>query len=448
MKASAVLIALAVAAVDAVVTGALRAEPRSSGWTASVAPAPAARGAAPGGPVAKPATGARETDVVARASSATPGITLAGDAARIRLTVDLTAETTPSAFRLLDPARVVVDLPGVELARPLSGGPLARGFVTGVRAGLFAPGKLRVVLDTAGPAAVELARVLPAAAGQPARLEVVVVPAGAASARAGEIAAAAGGLRIEMPQPEEPVKPIEPRRKARPVVVVDPGHGGIDPGAQGGKGVEKDLVLAVAREVRRALLATRRYEVVMTRTTDVFVALDQRVRISRQSNADLFLSLHADTLDSKTLAQSVRGATVYTLSDKATDARAAAVAAKENASDLLAGLDVGQGEGDGSVRDILVDLMRRESANFSTDFRRLLVREMRPRLTLARDPNRSAPFKVLRQPGSPAVLIELGYISNATDEQQMLEPQWQKGVAEAIRLAVDAYFKRRTADAE
>lgn len=444
MRTSAVLIALAVAAAIAAATTGSRAEPRTGSWAASVAPEPAA----PGPAATRPATEPRKSDVAAQSPATAPGITLAGDAARVRLTVDLSGETTPSAFRLLDPPRVVVDLPGVELTRPLSGGPLARGLVTGVRAGLFAPGKLRVVLDTAGPVAIEHARVLPAAAGRPARLEVVVVPASAASTKAGEIAAAAGGLRIEMPQPEELAKVEPPRRKARPVVVVDPGHGGIDPGAQGGKGVEKDLVLAVSREVRRALLATRRYEVVMTRTTDVFVALDQRVRISRQANADLFLSLHADALDSKALAQSVRGATVYTLSDKATDARAAAVAAKENASDLLAGLDVGHGERDGSVRDILVDLMRRESANFSSDFRKLLVREMKPRLTLARDPKRSAPFKVLRQPGSPAVLIELGYISNATDEQLMLEPQWQKGVAEAIRLAVDAYFRKRTAGAQ
>jgi len=204
-------------------------------------------------------------------------------------------------------------------------------------------------------------------------------------------------------------------------------------------------VLAVALEVRRVL--AKRYDVVMTRTSDVFVSLDQRLDISRRHGADLFLSLHADALDAKSQPQSVRGATVYTLGEKASDARAKAMAEKENAADLLAGLSATPGPGDDRVRDILVDLMRRESSNFSGDFRKILVGEMRPRLALSRDPYRSAPFKVLQQAATPAVLIELGYISNTADEKLMLSQQWQRTVADAISNAVDAYFKRRRAEA-
>lgn len=422
-------------------------QPLTGGWSTNVAPSRAGRENQTLEQRARANESSHQKSAppgsAARAPADGPSLSLAGDGVRTRLLVDLTGETTASVFRLSNPWRVVVDLPSVELLRPLPSGNHARGLVTGVRAGLFAAGKLRVVLDTSGPVAAEQVRVIPAAAGHPARLEVVVVAAATATLRASEIASAAGAVEIDAARADD-AQPARPRAaQARPVIVVDPGHGGIDPGAQGEKGVEKDIVLAVSREIRRALLATRRYEVVMTRSTDVFVALDQRVRISRQHNADLFLSIHADALDSKAQAQAVRGATVYTLADKATDARAAAVAAKENASDLLAGIDVGQGEGDGSVRDILVDLMRRESANFSADFRKLLVGEMRPRVAVARDPLRSAPFKVLRQPGSPAVLIELGYISNATDERLMLTQAWQRNMAEAVTLAVDAYFKRR-----
>lgn len=435
----------------------------SSGWSTDVAPATTAKGS---GARPQPAPEARPPIAVepARSKSQTTApaapavrsaptgdqaaVKLTGDATRTRLLLDLTAETTASVLRLSSPWRVVIDLPATELVRPMQPGNLQTGLVTGVRAGLFAAGKLRVVLDTTGPVAVEVARVHPPAGGQPARLEVVLAETASAAVRAGEIAGAAGGLQIDATRGPEEAAPAKARPpRARPVIVVDPGHGGIDPGAQGEKAVEKDIVLAVGREVQRMLLAARRYDVVMTRSSDVFVALDQRVRISRERSADLFLSIHADSLDSKSQAQSVRGATVYTLADKATDARAALVAAKENASDLLAGLDVGAGDGDGSVRDILVDLMRRESANFSADFRKLLVGEMRPRLAVAREPYRSAPFKVLRQPGSPAVLIELGFISNAADEQSMLTQAWQRKVAEAVKLAVDAYFRRRTAEA-
>lgn len=402
------------------------------GWAATVAPIDSPPPATP--PAAAPP-----------APSIASGFEVSGTASRSRVLLELTGAPSVSVFRLSNPWRVVADVSNAELVRPI--GPVGNdgGLIAGLRAGLFAPGKLRIVIDTTGPMSIESSRIIAATASTPSRLEIIIVPGLGSGSRASEIAAAAQSLPVDVAGSGDAPKARDARTK--PVVIIDPGHGGIDPGARGEVGVEKDIVLAVSSEVRRALLATRRFDVVMTRTSDVFIPLDQRVQISRQHNADLFLSIHADSLDSKTLAKTVRGATVYTLSDKASDARAQAMADKENASDVLAGLPMRPGEEDEHVRDILVDLMRRESANLSADFRNLLVGEMRPRLAMARDPFRSAPFRVLRQPGSPAVLIELGYISNASDEKLMLTQAWQRTVAASITTAIEAYFARRSSAA-
>ena len=335
---------------------------------------------------------------------------------------------------------MIIDLDHVQFHLPTSAGQQGRGLVSSYRYGLFAPGKARVVIDTTGPVRMASAKLQAVPVSPLVRLEVDLVPASATELAAAELASAAETIEAKPPD----ILPARPEKaRTKPLIVIDPGHGGIDPGAQGSQGYEKDVVLAVSREIRRALAASRRYEVVMTRTTDVFVSLDQRVRVSRQNQADLFVSVHADSLAQKELAQNIRGATVYTLSEKATDDRSRRLAEKENAADILAGLNVKSGPNDDQVRHILFDLVRRESANFANDFRGLLLQQLRPKLTLAKDPTRSAPFKVLRQPGSPAVLIELGYMSNAEDEKLLGTPAWQRGVGEAVARSIDDYFARR-----
>lgn len=367
-----------------------------------------------------------------------------GDSQRTRFRLELSAAVGANIYALSEPYRVVADLPDVDFALPAGSGRRPHGLISAYRYGLFEAGRARIVIDTTGPVGIENARFEPGPSGGHLVFDIVrTTPERFAAQEQAQREASFRQSRFD-----DGVAPIPPGAKLRPVIVIDPGHGGPDPGTVAGpKLSEKDVVLAVGRQLRSLLAATRRYDVHMTRDQDVFVSLDGRLRFSRKVGADLFISLHIDALAEAGLAQSVRGASIYILAERASDESARLLADKENASDVLAGLENVPASDEDNVRSILFDLVRRETANFSANFRNLLTSKLKSRISLAREPQRSAAFKVLKQAETPAVLIELGYMSHAEDRALIAKPEWQRQVAIAIAEAVETYFATRAAEA-
>lgn len=370
------------------------------------------------------------------------GAVVTSDSARTRLAIDLTGVVEFQVFRLTTPDRVVVDLTNVDFAVSPTAGRAGAGLVRSFRFGAFAPGKSRVVIETTGPVKVAATRLLREGAHGRHRLEVELVPSATVDLTEGEVAAAIESVaRLKHGDDSHAQAPPHATRKI-PTIVIDPGHGGIDTGAEGAAGSEKDIVLAVARELNRDLLATGRYRVVMTRTSDVFVSLERRLKLSQQQHAQLFISLHTDSLERRELAGAIRGATIYTLSQGASDEQARRLADKENAADLLAGAQLPSERAEDDVKTILYDLLARETDGLALNFRQLMMKQMRNRIRLSRDPQRSANFVVLRQTETPAVLIELGFISHVEEEKQMRSHEWQRQVASAITAAIEDYFSK------
>lgn len=370
-----------------------------------------------------------------------------GDAARTFVKVALSRDVAIDVFTLADPFRVIIELPDTTFPISVQPGTKGKGLVESYHNGVFQAGKGRIVLETLGPVRVTTFPLSPGPDGKGKMLEVALVPMPVSEFAKGTGAGRADVEKVVTALPEGvPESPAAPP-PARPVIVIDAGHGGIDPGAVGqGMLLEKNVVFAVARKLEQALKGRQRYEVRMTRTADVFVSLDQRVAESRKNAANLFLSIHADSIEQQSMAQNVSGATVYTLSERASDEQARKMAEKENASDLLAGLASTKKEDD-EVKDILIDLLKRETATFSAEFSNVLLTKLKPKIQLSRDPSRSAAFKVLKQTHAPSVLIELGYMSNDADVQRLNSSEWQERIAEAIASAIDAYFASRKASA-
>lgn len=364
---------------------------------------------------------------------------------RTSFILDLSTGVRAEIFTLPNPYRVIIDLPDVGFRLPQNAGQSGRGLVSAFRFGLLEEGKARIVLDTNKPVLIGKAE-MAVRSGEAVRLTIELV-----GTTPQDFGAGTGGQRtayapLQTENYKERAK--RPKNRAKPVILIDPGHGGIDPGTiSASNRKEKAVVLAVAKKLREQLVKTGRYDVHMTRTRDVFVSLDERLRKSQELDADLFISLHADAIAQKNLAGSVRGATVYTLSEKASDETARIMAEKENASDAIAGLQTVEIEDQGEVRSILIDLLKRETANFSADLSNTLVKRLRKTISLSRAPQRSAAFKVLRQADTPSVLIELGYMSHKEDEKLLNSSTWQTSVAGALTTAIDSYFAKRTAKA-
>lgn len=377
---------------------------------------------------------------VAAATDATAAeITVEGAETAFALT--LSRGVQAQVFTLDNPYRVIIDLPDVAFKLPAGTGSEPQGLIKVFRYGLFAEHKGRVVIEATGPVRVASAAMTRTGSAGAVSLNLKLV-----ATDAGSFAAGIGRNPSEDEQAAAAPPPKPKGGKDKPVIVVDPGHGGIDPGAVGsGNVTEKAIVFAVAQQLEALLKTGGRYEVMMTRTRDVFISLDKRLKMSAEYGADLFISLHADSIQETAFAQNIRGATVYTLSERATDERARLMAEKENASDLIAGLSGVDEGGKDQVKDILFDLMRRETSNFSADFSNLLVTRLSKSIVMSKDPQRSAAFKVLKQAHAPSVLVELGYMSNTRDQGEMTTKAWQNKVAAAIGAAIDSYFNKRTA---
>jgi N-acetylmuramoyl-L-alanine amidase len=355
---------------------------------------------------------------------------------RARLTIEISDPVEVKAFTLTAPNRVVLDMPEVLWRMQAEPRPSGRGPVRSYRYGQFRKGESRFVIDLNRPVKVEPVRVLPPEGGQSFRLQIDLSPSSAEefAAKAGwpqDLSASAPAAMASLAPP-----PASAANGSRRTIVVDAGHGGIDPGTHGARGLqEKDLVLAVARRLKQSLEATGRYRVQLTRDADVFIPLRERVNIARAAHGDLLLSLHADSNESR----GIRGASVYTLSEGGSDREAAKLAEKENMSDVIAGVDL-SGE-NSPVASILIDLAQRDTMNRSARLAETVVAAL-PRATPVRatTPHRAAGFAVLKAPDVPAVLIELGYLTNEEDEAQMATEFWRRRVAEALTAALDRHF--------
>jgi N-acetylmuramoyl-L-alanine amidase len=373
-------------------------------------------------------------------------VRLAGDGKQTRFVLDLDKATQFRAFTLADPYRVVVDIPQVNFQLPAGAGTTGRGLIKAFRYGLVMPGGSRIVFDLTGPARIVNSYVLNAANGQPSRLVVeleevdgtaFVQSLGVESrpelkpaiADAADVTAAAGAAAV-------------PKSGAaadlRPVIVIDPGHGGVDNGTRSGTESEKNLVLGFGLALRDRIEQSGKYRVVMTRSDDTFIPLADRVRIARNQSAALFVSIHADALPRR--EGDAQGATIYTLSDRATDAEAERLAETENKADAIGGVNLT--EEPTEVADILIDLAQRETRTFSNRFARLLAGEMKNTARMYKHPLKSAGFRVLKAPDVPSVLVELGYVSNKSDLQHLVSENWRSKTVGSMAQAIDAFFAK------
>ncbi|MBV8170016.1 MAG: N-acetylmuramoyl-L-alanine amidase [Alphaproteobacteria bacterium] len=413
-----------------------------------------------------------------------------------RLVVELTGPIEVKTFRLADPWRVVVDMPEIDGRRLEAGPPLQGGMIQRVRYGVLKPGTSRLVIDSSQSLRVRNAVVIEPRDGHAYRLVIDLEPDGTAVAAVpppspappaptpmpapapvvaappvstpappplfqppvqrspveappgpsllsslappAQAAPLTGG-RLESAAVVVPIKPAAPREPkredAKRVIVIDAGHGGPDPGAISLSGVyEKAITLGIAQEIERQLTMTGRYKVVLTRSDDTFIRLRERVAIARQAQADLFLSIHADSLAN----HSIGGMSIYTLSETASDREAEALATKENKADIIAGVDLR--DETHQVSTILIDLAQRETKNLSATLAMAMIDEVGRDRRLLPQPHRFAGFAVLTAPDVPSVLIELGYLSNRTDEKELLDGGHRQRLGRGIVRALDRYF--------
>ena len=368
---------------------------------------------------------AQDLTALARLDPAASHVRDQGTGVEVRLAI---SQPVPWRVRVLDaPPRLVMDFREVDWAG-LEGMARDGGRVTGLRAGVFRPGWSRLVMDLGQPMLVVRADMQTEAG---AVVQVVLEPA----------TAEAFAAKAAEPEPEgwalpKPValQPVPPRGEGPLMVVLDPGHGGIDPGAERDGTSEAKLMMIFARTLKEVLLRDGGFEVVLTREEDVFVPLETRISMAHQAGAQVFLSLHADALAE---GEAV-GATVYTLADEASDKASATLAERHNRDDLLAGVDLAQQ--DDLVVQVLMDMARTETMPRTDRLADSLVQAIKGAgLKMHRRPRQEGAFSVLKSPDIPAVLLELGFLSSAGDMARLSDTEWRQKMAVALRDGLKAW---------
>lgn len=363
---------------------------------------------------------------------------IAGDTASTRFFIDFDQNLSFKTTYMDKPNRIIIDLDESVFNLGEENKLEPRGLISAIQFGRISQGRSRIVLTLASP--VEIIRsslkkrldednyrfLLDMDSTDEATFANLLTEQKAKS-RSNSNLAVKG----------DRVAPVE-KKEGRFTIVIDPGHGGIDGGAVGRNGAqEKDIVFAFSKVVRDKLIATGPFDVLMTREEDKFLSLRDRLEFSRRSKADLFISIHADSLRQRF----VRGSTIYTLSKKASDRLSAKLAETENSADLVGGLAVE--EEVEAVTDILVDLTTSETKRFSRRFSSLLVKNLGSEIRLIKNPQRSAAFGVLKAPEVPSVLLELGYLSNVEDERLLQSAEFKAKAGQAIANSVLDFFKPR-----
>ncbi|WP_319519546.1 N-acetylmuramoyl-L-alanine amidase [uncultured Martelella sp.] len=352
---------------------------------------------------------------------------LVGDDARARLIVDFDREPEFSYHYLKDPARLVITLPSTAFG--FSADALEpRGIVSNVRYGATGPGQSRIVLSAREPIQMTLGEVRQE---ESSGARLVIDLAIADNDRFEAL------LASQAPEPDNSFtdRLSMPDSDGTYVVAVDAGHGGVDTGAIGEdtKTLEKTITLDFARAFAKRLAEEPGFEPFLTRDSDVYLSLSKRVELARQHGADLFISFHADSLNQSNIS----GATVYTLSDRASDRLAAALARRENLSNEIMGIKADDEPEE--VTDILLDLTRRETQSFSISLADTVVSSFEGQIGLINNPHRFAGFMVLRAPDIPSILLEIGFLSNPEDEKRMLDPEWRDRLVDRLVEAVRRY---------
>lgn len=372
---------------------------------------------------------------------------------KVRMVLDLSDVADFRAFTLSSPYRLVIDLPDFEwkagqVKRP------AKALISDIRQGKLMPGVSRIVFDLDSPAVIQSAFLLPKQGEKENRIVIDYRLTNAQEFNK-EKSTVHGTLNVDNVANETTVAtnknvtpanldvPVPPRNDVRPsvftgekpLIIIDPGHGGQDPGATHDKIYEKHIVLAIAKELERQLLSSGKYRVKLTRDKDVFIRLKDRVKFARKHGGDLFISIHADSIHKP----DVSGSSVYTLSQKASDAQTAKLAEKENQADMMAGVDfVVEDE---QVAFILGDFLMTDTMNQSKFFANTLVSNFKSsKLKTLQTPHRYAGFAVLKAPDIPSVLIEAGFVSNKREATLLNQPAHRSKLASSIKSGIDAYF--------